>query len=105
MKIICTQKAFPYDQKDASTKLIQVLFDNNFIPPYLQNEVTALRATLQGGIPTIRNKNSAHGQGPVGITVNDSLASYCLNLTGSTIKFLLELLDLETLNSNDDVRT
>lgn len=94
LKIICSQKQLAYDQKDTSNKLIQIVFDNNFIPAYLQTKIKSLRSLLESGIPTIRNRNSGHGQGTTAITVDESLASFCLNLTGSAIKFLLEVLDL-----------
>lgn len=94
LKIICSQKKLGYNQKDTSSKLIQIVFDNNFIPVYLQTKMKSLRSLLESGIPTIRNRNSGHGQGTTPITVDDSLASFCLNLTGSTIKFLLEILDI-----------
>lgn len=92
MKIICHKKQFTYSQNDTSSKLIQILFDNNFVPSYLQTQLKSLRSTLESGIPTIRNKTSGHGKGVATITVDSELTSYTLNLTGSTIKFLLELL-------------
>jgi hypothetical protein len=94
LKVICTQKNWKYDPKDTSSRLIQIVFDEGLIPSYLQTKLKSLRSTLESGIPTIRNRNSGHGQGPTQITVDEILASYCLNLTGSTIKFLLELLDM-----------
>lgn len=93
MKIICHKKGWTYNQNDTSKKLIQILFDNNYIPIYFQNQLASLRATLESGIPTIRNKTSGHGKGIIDIQVNDELSSYTLNLTGSTIKFLLDLID------------
>jgi len=93
LKIICTEKKWEYNQSDTSNKLIQIVFDNELIPAYLQSQVKSLRSTLESGIPTIRNRNSGHGQGTTKITVDDALASYTLNLTGSTIKYLLELLE------------
>ena len=92
MKIICHKKQFTYSQNDTSSKLIQILFDNNFVPSYLQTQLKSLRSTLESGIPTIRNKTSGHGKGVSTITVDNELTSYTLNLTGSTIKFLLELM-------------
>ena len=92
VKIICHKKHYTYNQNDTSSKLIQILFDNNFVPTYLQTQLKSLRSTLESGIPTIRNKTSGHGKGVATITVDSELTSYTLNLTGSTIKFLLELL-------------
>jgi hypothetical protein len=91
MKIICHNQGYMYDQKATSVQLLQILFDNNYIPSYMQNQFKGLRAILEGGIPAIRNNTSAHGQGVSANVVNPELAQYTLNLTGSTIKFLLEL--------------
>lgn len=93
MKIICHTKKFTYNQNDTSKKLVQILYDNNFIPVYVQSGLTGLRATLESGVATIRNKTSGHGKGVAVVDVNSELVSYTLNLTGSTIKFLLELLN------------
>jgi hypothetical protein len=92
MKIICHKKGYIYKQKDTSSKLIQILFDNNFVPSYMHTQLNSLRSTLESGIPTIRNNTSGHGKGIANIKVDIELASYTLNLTGSTIKFLLEIL-------------
>ena len=37
-----------------------------------------------------KNKTSGHGQGASKMTVDESLASYGLNITGSCTKFLIE---------------
>ncbi|WP_436232542.1 DUF7014 domain-containing protein, partial [Escherichia coli] len=34
----------------------------NLIPAYLQSQFTSLKTMLETGIPTIRNKNTGHGQ-------------------------------------------
>jgi hypothetical protein len=91
LKIICDKKGWSYTVKDTSSKLIQIVFQEKLIPDYLQSQITSLRATIESGVPTIRNRNSGHGQGTTKISVEESLVSYTLNLTGSSIKFLIEL--------------
>lgn len=93
MKIICTIKGFDYKQNDTTSKLVQTLFDNSYIPTYLQTQVQSLRATLESGVSVIRNNTSAHGKGVAVIVVDTELASYAMNLTGTSIKFLLDLID------------
>lgn len=100
IKVICDKKSWEYSNKDTSSKLIQIVFEKKLIPDYLQSEITSLRATIESGIPTIRNKNSGHGQGVDKITVDESLVSYTLNLTGSSIKFLLELYEASIKDTN-----
>ena len=91
MKIIINDMGWDYDEKDTSSKLIQKCLDKELIPKSLQSQFSALRTTLEAGIPTIRNKNSGHGQGPKKIVVPDSLASYSIYMTGTCINYLIEL--------------
>lgn len=91
MKSICTGKGWDYDPaKDAANKLIQICFANQLVPAFMQNHITALKNVLETGIPTVRNKLSGHGQGAVPRDVEDDVARYALNLTGSNIIFLIE---------------
>lgn len=91
MKIICKYLGWKYNESDTAKKLIQICFDKELIPNYLQSHFGALRTTLESGIPTIRNKRSGHGQGPKKVVVPDSLASYSIYMTGVCINYLIEL--------------
>lgn len=84
MKTICDIRGWEYDaQKATARALIRTLLDNNLIP-------SSLQATLESGVPTIRNNFAGHGQGSEPVEVPDYLASYALNLTASNIVFLVE---------------
>ena len=91
MKIIIHDMGWDYNENDTASKLIQKCLDNELIPKPLQSQFSALRTTLEAGIPTIRNKNSGHGQGPKKIVVPDSLATYSIYMTGTCINYLIEL--------------
>ncbi len=97
MKIILTEKGWQYEKGDTSSKLIQALFNNNFIPSYLNNASTSLKQLLTSSIPTIRNKNSGHGQGEIKVDIPDHLVAYCLHMTGSTIRYLVEQYEATTV--------
>ena len=90
LKIICRKKGWSFDEKDTAKKLIAIVFDQGLIPKYLQSEFSSLRSVLESGIPTIRNKDSAHGRGDKPRNVPAYLAAYVLHLTASTIVFLIE---------------
>lgn len=92
IKVICNKKGYTYEQNATTPKLVSILFDNNFIPSMLQQNVTGLRKTLGEGISVIGNNKGGHGKGAVLIPVNDNLASFTLNITGAAIKLLLGLL-------------
>jgi hypothetical protein len=90
MKAICTKRAWIFKPTDAAKDLIDICLKHDLIPPLMQSHIGGLRAALESGIPTIRNKLSGHGQGPTVITVPPHYASYMLHLTATTIKFLVE---------------
>ncbi|MFL9483435.1 STM4504/CBY_0614 family protein [Chitinophagaceae bacterium LWZ2-11] len=93
LKIICDKKNYPYPSNATATPLLKIIYDNKFIPEYLQTNLNALRSVLGDGVTVIRNKTSSHGKGSESINVNEELAAFALNSTGSSIKFLLALLE------------
>lgn len=91
MKSICHSQKWPYNQNDTAKKLIDILFQQNLIPTYLQSQFSSLRTLLESGVPTVRNKLGGHGQGAVNVTVTESLASYALHLSAANILLLARL--------------
>jgi hypothetical protein len=90
MKIICNKQGWIFQPTDTAKTLIKICFQNHLIPIYLQDQFSSLKQSLEGGIPTIRNKQSAHGQGSQPVNVPQYFAAYQLHLTASTILFLIE---------------
>lgn len=88
IKTICTNQGWAYTSKDNASKLIQIILDNELIPSYLNSQINGMKNLLDSGIPTIRNKIAAHGQGPSSRTVPDYMASYTLHLTATTLLLL-----------------
>lgn len=93
MKVICQKKKYAYSQTDTAKTLIDILYNNKFIPDYLKNQLAGLRAVLTDGVSVIRNQTSGHGAGAASISVDESLCAYALNITGSTIKFFISILE------------
>lgn len=60
------------------------------IPAYLESHLGGLRAAMESGLPTVRDKSSAHGQGTQPEPVPTHLAAYALHLAASNIVFLVE---------------
>jgi hypothetical protein len=89
MKAICAKRGWPVDSTATAKTLVQTLFDNSFFPAYLQTQMSALRTLLESGTPTIRNKNSGHGQGITITNVPEELASYCIHLTATNLLFIV----------------
>lgn len=90
MKIICAKRGWEFAATDSAKKLIQACMTNGLIPSFWQSHFTSLRSMLEASVPTARNKTSGHGQGAVTQTVPDHLASYVLQMTASTIVFLVK---------------
>ena len=92
MKIICDARGWAYPPGATSSKLIEILFDNNLVSPEMKSHFTSLRSALESGVPTIRNKGGqgGHGQGSQPVEVPDHIAAYTLHLTASNIVFLVD---------------
>ena len=91
MRIICDGRKWEYSKGPTAKSLINCLIENDLIPSFWQNQMTALRTILEAGVPTGRNKLSGHGQGADPIVVKDPIVQYMINMTASCIVFLAEL--------------
>lgn len=90
MKVICTKRNWPYDTNATAKGLLEAVFQNGLVPALLNQHFSALRATLEAGVPTVRNRLGGHGQGTQVTQVPDHLVAYTLHLTASAIVFLAE---------------
>ncbi|NBC11636.1 MAG: hypothetical protein GVY24_07895 [Planctomycetes bacterium] len=90
MKAICRNRNWAISETANSKELLSVLFDRGIVPQYMQCHFSSLRSTLEAGLPTLRNRKGAHGQGMMKIEVPMHLATYALNLAAVNIKFLLD---------------
>jgi hypothetical protein len=89
LKTICDRRRWAHKAGDTASKLLDLVFSKELIPSYLQTHFSALRATLEGGVPTIRNREGGHGSGEKPNEVPEYLAAYQLHLTASAIVFLI----------------
>jgi hypothetical protein len=89
MKIICSENEWTYNQNDTAKSLIDICLKNKLIPDYLQSQFSSIRAVLESGVPTLRNKLGGHGQGIQKIKVPEHFANYMLHLTATTVHFLI----------------
>lgn len=90
MKIIFDEKGWQYENNATSNKLLNICFENELIPKKMQSEFTSLRSLLESGIPPVRNHYAGHGKGKETVVVEDYLARYAVNITGSCILLLIE---------------
>lgn len=90
MKIICTIKGFGLPKKHNASALIEHLRSHEFVPNF-QAEVFKKLSNSLDTISVIRNEVAGHGKGDEDRIIDDSMVSYVLNMTASTIKMLIEI--------------
>lgn len=90
MKTICSRKGWEVSDTATAKPLINTLLNNGLIPASLQTQFSSLRDTLESGLPTVRNKNSGHGQGEKPVELPPHLVAYALHLAATNILFLIE---------------
>jgi Domain of unknown function (DUF7014)/AbiJ N-terminal domain 4 len=90
MKAICKKRGWEFDQNDSSRALIDICYSHGLIPAFWQGHMASIRALLEGGIPSVRNKLSGHGQGEAPTAVPDHIVAYTLHMAGAAIVFLVK---------------
>jgi len=90
MKIVCEKRKWKYNNNDTAKTLLDICFQNKLIPDFFQAQFSSLRASLESGVPTVRNKLSGHGQGTAPKEVPQYIARYLLNLTATSILLLTD---------------
>lgn len=90
MKTICSLRGWEVRPEDSARNLIAVCMSNGLFPEYLNSQFSSVRSLLESGVPTVRNKNGGHGQGIEPVPVPEYLARYALNLTATSILFMVE---------------
>src|ERR1700687_1390304 len=90
MKSICIARKWSHPPNATAQPIIKVLFEKGLIPAELECHFAGLRSAMESGLPTISNRTSRHGQGPVPTTIPPHFAAYALHLVASNIVFLVE---------------
>ena len=90
MRAICSARDWTYKSSDNAKRLIVILQNEKLFPAYYQSHLTAL-ASLMEGIISLRNNESAHGQGPEVREVRDDVVAYALHMTASAVVMLAGL--------------
>ena len=90
MKAICSKRKWQYPPTATCSALIQICIGNGLIPSFWTQHFSALRSTLESGVPTARNKLGGHGQGSSVVTVPAHIVAYVLHMTAACLVFLIE---------------
>ena len=91
MKVIIAENGWTISDNATAKVLIAKLFEEDFVPSYMQSQFTGLRTMLEASVPTTRNKSAGHGKGKVDRTVGPELAALQIHQTAALIIFLAAL--------------
>jgi hypothetical protein len=94
MKAILTFKKWEFDPKWTAKPLLDELLKRGLLPPGVLAHVGAVRATLEQGVPFLRNNMGGHGQGTSVRAIDGHLVAYGLHLTASAILLLAEAAEM-----------
>ena len=89
-KAIFDRKRWTYPKGARISDLVKVARANDLWPDYLDPSFDQLVATLQSGLPKIRDNDASHGQGAKARDVPAYIAAYALHLAASKIVFIAE---------------
>jgi hypothetical protein len=89
-KAIFDKKGWSYTKGARISDLVKVARANQLWPTYLDASFDQLLATLQSGLPKIRDNDASHGQGALPKEVPAYVAAYALHLAASKIVFITE---------------
>lgn len=89
--VICDEKGWAVPPKATASTLLDIVFKRGLVPAAISGQLTALRATLEQGVPALRNQMAGHGQGTATRQVPSAIAAYALHLTASSILLLAGL--------------
>ena len=90
LKIICDHRGWGYNPKDTAKSLLEIVYGKGLLPTHTKSFFSGVRSGLEHGVPVIRNKYVAHGQGNQKKSVPDYMAENMLNLTASSILLLVK---------------
>ena len=90
LKAVCKQRRWHYDKGARASDLIKLIRAKGLLPEYLEKSFDQLSATLQSGLPQVRNWQGGHGQGAEPQSTPDYVGAYAIHLAAANIQFIVE---------------
>ena len=90
IKSICNTRKWFYRERATTNALIEICFENELLPSFLQPQFDALQNLLESGASMECNSLSSHGQGTELNFVQGNIVGYVLHLTAAAIVLLTE---------------
>lgn len=88
IKSVASARKWKHDPTATAKPLIDLMFEKQLIPQFWAQHFSALRAMLESGVPTARNRLGGHGQGAAVVSVPPHLVAFALHQTAAAIVFL-----------------
>ena len=89
LKQIFAENKWVMPKKHTASFLVNSAKENGLFPSYMMAQFNALISTVSDGVPTLGNQAARHGQGPTPVELPDYVTRYAINLTASTVLFLI----------------
>jgi HEPN domain-containing protein len=90
LKAVCDQKKWRYEKGARASDLLKRIRQEGLWPEFLDASFDQLLATLNSGLPKVRNEQGAHGQGASIRKIPNYLAAYALHLAAAKIRLIVE---------------
>ena len=90
LKAVCNQRGWSYQSGARASDLLKLVRRKGLLPEYLDKSFDQLAATLNSGLPQVRNNEGSHGQGATPQTTLDYVGAYALHLAAANILFIVE---------------
>lgn len=90
LKTICDQRGWQYDPKATAKALVNVVMKNGLLPAFTEMQLHGVSNVLESGVPSVRSKLAAHGQGAYLVSVEPHFVAFALHSTAANIVLLVE---------------
>lgn len=90
LKAVCDLKKWSYEKGARASDLLKRVRAEGLWPDFLDASFDQLLATLNSGLPKVRNEQGAHGQGSAVRKIPDYVAAYALHLAAAKIRLVVE---------------
>lgn len=89
MKSIAAARKWGHSANATAQPLIALMFEKQLIPAFWATHFSGVRAMLESGVPTVRNRQAGHGQGVEVVEVPPHVVAFALHQTAAAIVFLV----------------
>lgn len=89
MKTICNRCGWPLPEKPVASVLIKTCLKNGLLGEFMEQHLGNFQAALESGVPTVRNRLGAHGQGETFTEVPSFYAEYMISETAVNLVLLI----------------